>query len=93
MTATAPPLDEKTVRDALLRALRQVGLKPQDSWVTVRVAHAPPPRDRVYTVVIAYQPARVALSGVLRPTNRTEKYGVGVWVLDEPQARGLCEGT
>jgi hypothetical protein len=92
MTATPPP-DEKTVRDALLRELTVRGLKPQDSWVSVRVARPPWPPDRTYTVVIAYLPARVALSGVLRrSTSSAEKYAVGVWVLDEAEARELCEG-
>ena len=87
-----PAPDEKSVRDALLRVLRERGLEPSDGWVSVRVVHAPWPRERTYTIVIAYQPARVALSDILRRNaTSAEKYAVGVWVLDEPEARQLCE--
>jgi len=88
------PPDENTVRRALLRALRVRGLEPQDSWVSIRVAHPPFSAGRTYTVVIAYQPARVALAGLLRRTTSTvEQYEVGVWVLDESEARELCDGA
>ena len=91
-TATTPTLDEKTVREALLRELRERGLEPQHSWVSVRVAHAPRAPEPRYTVIIAYQPARDALAQVLGcTTGNTEKRLVGVWVLDESEARGLCE--
>jgi hypothetical protein len=89
----APPLDAKNVRDALLRVLRARGLEPQASWVAVRVADAPFSPERTYAVVIAYQPARAALSSVLRRrTSVAEKYAVGVWMLDESEARELCDG-
>jgi hypothetical protein len=39
LKATPAP-DEKIVRDALLRALRERGLVPEDSGVSIRVAHA-----------------------------------------------------
>ena len=93
-TTRTPPPTEKTVRDALLRALRVRGLEPQESWVSVRLAYAPWPRERAYTVVIAYQPARVPLARVLRrSTGSFEREPVGVWVLDEAEARQLCEGA
>jgi len=89
-----PPPDENTVRHALLRALRVRGLEPQSSWVSIRIAHPPFSGERTYTVVIAYQPARVALAGLLRrTTSSAEKYEVGVWVLDESEARELCKGA
>jgi hypothetical protein len=76
-----------------LRLLRERGLEPREGWVSVRVINAPWPRERTYTVVIAYHPARVALSGALRrTTSSAEKEAVGVWVLDEAEARQLCEG-
>jgi hypothetical protein len=93
MTAT-PSLDEKTVREALLRELRERGLEPQQSWVSVRVAKAPRVPEPRYTVIIAYQPARDALAQALGcTTGNTEKRLAGVWVLDESEARELCEGA
>ena len=75
-----------------MRTLRGCGLEPQDSWVSVLLAHAPPPRDRTYTVVIAYQPARVAVAELLhRTTSSAEKQAVRM--LDEAEARQLCEGV
>jgi len=79
------------VRDGLLHALRVRGLEPQDSWLSVRLAYAPWPRERMYTVIIAYPAARVPLAQVLRRTTGTaEKRSVGVLVLDEAEARDLC---
>jgi hypothetical protein len=92
LKATPPP-DEKTVRNALLRVLRDRGLEPRDGWVSVRVVNAPWPRDRTYTVIIAYHPARVALLEVLqRATRNAETHAVGVWVLNESEARHLSNG-
>ena len=96
MTLAAPPPDEHTFQDALVRVLRERGLEARDSWVSVRVVNAPWPRERTYTVVIAYPPARVALASALqRPIqpNAEKKNLVEVWVLDEPQARQICEGA
>jgi hypothetical protein len=90
MKATAPP-DEKIVQDALLRVLREHGFEPREGWVSVRLVNAPWPRERTYTVIIAYHPARLALLGVLRRTTRSaETQAVGVWVLNESEARHLC---
>jgi hypothetical protein len=90
---TTPP-DEKTVREVLLRALRASGLDPLDGWVSVRAVNSPWPLQRSYTVVIAYQPARAALAGMLRRnTSGAEKEAVGVWVLNESEARQLCGGA
>ena len=93
MTKSTPSPDDKTLRDALLRALRDRGLEPQDDWVTVRMVRWP--RERLYTVIITHQPARVALSEVLPHygSSARENAVVGIWVLDESQARALCEGT
>ena len=92
--ATTPPPDEKTVRDALLRELRVRGLEPRDGGVSVRVVNAPWPRDRTYTVTIAHYPGRVALLEVLRRTTRSaETQAVGVWVLNESEARQLRDGA
>jgi len=92
--ATTPPPDEKTVRDALPRVLRDRGLEPRDGWVSVRLVNAPWPRDRTYTVIIAYHPARVALLEVLRrATRNAETQGVGVWVLNESKARHVSNGA
>ena len=89
-----PSPDENTVRDALLRALRERGLEPRDGWVSVRLVNAPWPRDRTYTVIITCHPARVALLEVLRRTTRNaETRAVGVWVLNESEARQLCAGA
>ena len=93
MKATPPP-DERTVRSALLRVLRERGLEPRDGWVSVRVVTAQWPRERTYTVVIAYHPARVALADMLRRNaDSAKKNAVGVWVLDESEARELCKGA
>lgn len=87
--ATLPP-DEKTLRDALLRILRQRGLEPRDSWVSVRLVRGSP-RLRTYMVIIGYEPARGLLAQVLRrTTGSAERAPVGVWVLDESEARQLC---
>ena len=92
MTRTPSP-DEKIVQDALLRILREHGLEPREGRVSVRLVNAPWPRDRTYTVIIASHPARLALLGVLRRTTRTgETRAVGVWVLNESEARQLCAG-
>jgi len=92
LKATPPP-DGKIVRDVLLRALRELGLEPQDSWVAVRVARAGWTPGQTYTVVIAYEAARVGLSGLLRGSASTaENHAVGVWVLNEAEARELCDG-
>ena len=93
MTVTPAP-DEKGVRDALLRVLRELGLDPKDDWISVRVVNAAWSKERTYSVVIAYEPARAALGGVLpRCVGNAEKYAVGVWVLDQSDARALCERT
>jgi hypothetical protein len=85
---------EETVREVLLRALKASGLDPQDGWVSVRAVNSPWPLQRSYTVVIAYQPARAALAGMLRRnTGGAEKESVGVWVLNESEARQLCGGA
>ena len=68
-------------------ALRELGLE-QDNSVSVQVAHGAWTSERTYTVVIAYQAARVALARLLRrSTSTSDKYAVGVWVLDESEAR------
>jgi hypothetical protein len=93
-TAPTPSPDEKTVREALLRELRERGLEPQHSWVSVRVAHAPRVPESRYTVIIPNQPARDVLAQVLGgTTGNTDKRLVGVWVLDESEARQLCVGA
>ena len=89
-----PPPDEKIVQHALLRVLREHGLEPREGWVSVRLVDAPWPREKTYTVIIASHPARLALLGVLRRTTRSaETRAVGVWVLNESEARQLCAGA
>lgn len=86
----APPPDEKAVKEALLSLLRDRGVEPLDGWLAVRVVKWP--RERMYTVIIAYEPARVALAGLLYgDVASARKDGVGIWVLDESEARNLCD--
>lgn len=86
-----PPPDEKTLRDALLRTLRQRGLEPKDGWISVRLAHGTSPQKRTYMVIIGYEPARGLLTQILRrATGSSERSPTGVWVLDESEARELC---
>jgi hypothetical protein len=89
-----PPPEETMVKDALLRALRQGGLEPGESWVSVQRVSEPWPWAGMYTVRISYQGAWAALSAVLRRIIRSgEKEVVGVWVLNESEARQLCAGA
>jgi hypothetical protein len=91
LKATPPP-DERIVRDTLLHILRAQGLEPEDSWLSVRLAHAPWSRERTYTLVIAYHAAGDALLQVLRHTaGLSEQRLVGIWVLNESEARELCQ--
>ncbi len=94
MKATTPPPNETILREALLRALKASGLEPREDWVSVRVVNAPWPRERTHTAIIAYHPTRLALSKVLRRvTSSGKKEAVEVWVLNESEARQLCEGA
>jgi len=73
-----------------LGLLRDRGLEPRDGWLAVRLVKWP--RERMYTVIIAYEPARVALAGLLRrDVASARKNGVGIWVLDESEVRSLCD--
>ena len=82
---------ESMLRDALLRLLEEEGLAPQEDWVSVRRVNAPWARAEVYTVVIAYEPARADLSLALRRTmGNPAKGALEVWVLSDADARLLC---
>jgi hypothetical protein len=85
------PPDEKIVRDALLRLLKERGLEPREDWVSVRVVKDPWPRAGIYAVIFAYQAAEAALSGVLCASS-AEKEADGVWVLNESEAHHLLRG-
>ena len=58
MKSTGSP-DNKAVQDALLCVLRGRGLEPRDGWVTVRMVRWQ--RERLYTVVVTHEAARIAL--------------------------------
>jgi len=91
MAPAKPTPDEKNVRDALLRVLKRRGLEPKEDWVTVHIVHE---QQRTYTFVIAREPARAALSDILRRYGTSmEDFLVGVWFLDESLAWQLCEGS
>lgn len=90
-TTSALLADEKTVLEALLRILREHGLEPQDSWLTVRAAYAVWSQHRTYTAIIKHGPASLALRETLR--SGATNYAADVWVLDEAQARQLCDLT
>ena len=90
MAPGKPAPDENNVRDALLRVLTGRGLEPKEDWVTVHIVHE---QERTHTFVIAREPARAALYEILRRNATSmEDFLVGVWVLDESEARQLCEG-
>jgi len=86
------PLNETTVRNALLRILLERGLRPQDDWITVRTVHGSGPWAGMVIVVLAYPVARTELTRTLRQITggRAEKETVGVWVLTQLEARKLC---
>jgi hypothetical protein len=88
MNSTPSP-DDNAVRNALLCVLRGRGLEPRDGWVTVRMVRWQ--RERLYTVIVTHGPARIALYEVL-PHDRSSpgENAVGIWLLNETQARGLC---
>ena len=89
MKSNEPAPDETAVHNAMLRALKALGLEPQEDWIFVRFV---PGQEATYTVVVTHEPARVALSRLLRwNATSVEDYAVGVWVLDESEARRLCE--
>jgi hypothetical protein len=92
-TSATPRPDADTVRKVLLSALSKRGLNPQAGWVSVRLVNWP--RDPLYTVLVAYEPARLALAGVLKGyhSSSTQNDALGFWVLDESEARSLCEGA
>ena len=91
MKAATPPPDEMMVRDALLRVIGERGLQAREDEVSIRLVNAPWPRQRTYTVIIAYRLAARALTGVLRRSaSSVEKESVEVWVLSESEARQLC---
>ena len=87
---STPSPDDNALRDALLCVLRSRGLEPRDGWVTVRMVRWQ--RERLYTVVITHEPAKIALYEVL-PHDRSSprETAAGIWLLNEIQARGLCE--
>lgn len=85
---------EDSARGIATRTERERGLEPREDWVSVRAVNAPWPRERTYSAIIAYHPIRLALSKVLRRvTSSGKKEAVEVWVLNESEARQLCEGT
>src|SRR5262245_43947055 len=90
---TDPPLEPETVQKALIRILKDRGLEPRASWVTVRLVVGTP--EHLYTVIITYEPARAELAGVLRShhASSAENNMTGFWVLTESDARNLCEGA
>jgi hypothetical protein len=91
MNPTPAQPDEKMVRAALLRVLREhgSGRRKSDS-VSVRRINDPLWAG-VYMVTIAYQAATSALPNVLgRMTDNAEGYAVGVWVLNASEAWELC---
>ena len=91
MDTTTPSPSEKTVRQALLDALRKQGLDPQDDWISVR--HGKEGKwIGMYMVIVASHEARVLLSEVLPRSGKTIGNEVaGVWVLEEREVRELCE--
>ena len=89
----ATPLrpDEDMVRGALVSLLTAHGLKPVEEWVHVRRLYDPWLLQGVYTVTVAHPAAKTALWAVLRRITRSsQKDAVGVWVLNESEARQLC---
>jgi len=90
---TPSPPDVDTVREGLERALKGHGLLPPADWVSVRVVKGT--RERLYSVVLTYDPLRVALAGVIsrHHTSTIENDTAGIWILTESEARSLCEHT
>ena len=90
MTSTPSP-DDNAVQDALLCVLRARGLEPRNGWVTVRMVRWQ--RERLYTVITTHEPARIELYEVLPHDRDPRGNVVGIWLLNETQARGLCENS
>ena len=65
---TEPPLEPKTVQAALVRVLKERGLEPRANWVAVRLVKRT--LERLYSVIITYEPARPELASVLRSITR-----------------------
>ena len=88
------PLNETTVRNALLRILLERGLRPEDDWITVRLVHGSGLWAGMLIVVLAYPIARTELTRTLRRITggRAGDETVGVWVLTQLEARKLCAG-
>jgi len=91
MNSTPAQPDEKMVRAALLRVLREHGSgRRKSDTVTVRRVNDPLWAG-VYMVTIAYQATKSALPDVLgRMTGSAEGYALGVWVLSSSEAWELC---
>jgi hypothetical protein len=90
MDDATKPIDEKRLREVLLRALRDAGLAPKDGWVTVRLVSGDT-GTQYAIVVVAHIDARAVLTQILRPRRgQAETSTVGVWVLDQTEAQELC---
>jgi hypothetical protein len=80
--------NQKEVREALFRVLRERGLEPEENWLTVVAEWMPWDSKPTYTVIVAHEPARFTLSEALPRT--AGRYAVDIWVLREAEARELC---
>ena len=91
MNSSPAQPDEKMVRAALLRVLREHGSgRRKSDTVTVRRVNDPL-WSGVYMVTIAYRATKSALPDVLgRMTGSAEGYALGVWVLSSSEAWELC---
>lgn len=87
-------IDEIVVRQALADLLQRHGMQAQGQWVTVRTAQRRGFVSRDYVVVITYAAANDALSSELKRITGENQAGsakLGIWILNEWQARELCE--
>jgi len=60
----------------------------QDRWVKVRTHQWGTTQS--YTVIVAHEPARSALTELLGYPASSEAYSVGTWVLSDSEIDSLC---
>ena len=87
-------VDDKMIREALLRLLEDHCIEPHEDWVSVRIVHSSRGRSRMYVVVIGYPAAKAALwpelDRLIGGKEGADPFA-GIWVLSEFQAQMLCE--
>jgi hypothetical protein len=88
------PVDETTVRNALLQLLSDRDGAAREEWISVRALQMSLDPSQTYVAVIVYPRAKALLVRELNHLTGAKEVmddKTGVWVLSESQARALCE--